>query len=238
MKSWLVLSLALVFQLNGQSPSTGGFGWNAAFLKLFQVHPHFSVEMLTVVYDAEGREQVQLPMVMSLLEGRVRMEADLGRLKGAKVIPGGAELLKNMGMDLMVTLVDLEKKNTRVLYPRLKAYAEMPLPPEEIAAARGTIEKTILGTETVRDKVIEKSRVIFKPESGEPLEVTLWSGERGFPIQLQFQQEGMRTVLRFKDPKLEKPDAALFAVPDGFTRYEDSITLLQEEARKQVPARR
>jgi len=48
-----------------------------------------------------------------------------------------------------------------------------------------------------------------------------------FPLQMQMAQRANTLIVKFQPPKLEAPDAALFDVPAGYTKYASVQELMQ-----------
>lgn len=201
-----------------------------ALRKLFEKVDGFSSAAVVNITDGGGAENVTLTVAMSMLKGDMRTEVDLAKMEGAAMPPGMLNQLKAAGMDRMVTLSFARDGRSLMVYPGLKAYAE--LKPARAAGAKApecTMEKTAQGTEAVGGKDCEKSSVKFKCEGLPELVMTVWfeKSGKGLPVKLAMIQEGVNLSMEFRDFKETKPDTALFTEPKDFKKHasmEDLMT--------------
>ena len=125
----------------------------------------------------------------------------------------------------MVSLVIPDKKVVTLIYPGLQATVEMPLPDSETAAALKDAkpEITKLGNETIDGQPCIKNKVMMTDAKGQKREVLVWnaSNMKEFPLQVRFAEGDNTLEMRFKQVKLEKPEAKQFEPPTGYTKYAD-----------------
>jgi hypothetical protein len=181
---------------------------------------------------------VNMEMDMSMLDGKIRIEMDMTKMKGLG--PRAAQM-KQMGMDKMVNIMRPDKKVGYMIYPNMQAYAENALTDEQAANMLDTtskIEKTSMGKETIDGHACEKNKVIVTAENGEKHEVLVWNATdlKNFPVQMEMNEKGNDIVMKYTNVKLEKPDAKLFEPPTDFTKYNSMQTLMQTEMMKRVGA--
>jgi hypothetical protein len=177
-----------------------------------------------------------MEMVMSMLDGKIRTEADMTKMPG---LGARAEQMKQMGMDKMVNVVRPDKKVAYSIYPNLQAYAEYVLTDEQTANMLDTtskIEKTAMGKETIDGHPCEKNKLTVTTEKGEKQDVMVWNATdmKNFPVKMEMSEKGNNLVMKFANVKLEKPDAKLFDAPSGFTKYNSVPTMMQTEMMKRV----
>jgi hypothetical protein len=207
-------------------------------VKLFSSHPAFASKAEMHVFDKTKKETDTMPMNFALLDGRWRMDIDVGQIKSTELPPQLLSGLKQMGMDQMTVIMRPDKKIILSSYPRMKAYVETPMTSkEEIAAAKVyKIEKTRLGRETIDGHPCEKNKVILTDtgKNNDKFEATVWNATdlKDFAVQIQILDQGSTVVMKFKDVKIGNPGASQFEAPAGMTRYTDATKLLQDATAK------
>lgn len=231
-------------------PFGGGAGsaaMNPTIAKLFGTATAASATAQFNIKDSRG-QNIEMEMLMSMRDGKTRMEMDLTQIKGSKMPPNSGAQLKRMGMDKMVTISLPEKASSLMIYPGLHAYAEMsaasyggPGSPGGSAAPEsggqnGKVEKTSLGKETIDGHNCEKSKVVFTNDKGDRHEATVWNATdlKDFPVQMQITERDNDITIKYRDIKLEKPDASLFEAPADFTKYDSMQVMMQTEMMKRM----
>jgi hypothetical protein len=214
-------------QLPGGAPG----GINAALIKLFGDVTAFSAQTEVRVLDKSRQETLSVPMDFALLDKKIRVSLDLGSMKSKDMPPGTADALKQMGMARVISVVRPDKKLIHIIYPDQKCYLNMPMPPEEVEAMdkNPKVEKTELGKETLDGHPCVKMKVVIGGgDKGPPVEATTWNANdlKNFPIQIQTEEKGNTTVLRFKQVQLIKPEAKDFELPEGYKQYNDQQELI------------
>ena len=206
------------------APNTG---INAAMLKLFGDTKAFTAKAEARVLDKEQKEVATLPMTMSLLDDKLRAEMDLTQAKSAQMPAEAAAMMKQAGMDKMITIVRGDKKATLLCYPGAQAYAEMPF--SESESAESKVEITEVGKEPIDGHPCVKMKLSSTDSKGRPQEAFVWQATdlKKFPIQMQMAQRANTVIVKFEAPKLEKPAASLFDAPEGHTKYPNAQALMQ-----------
>ena len=213
-----------------QAPGLGETGMNAAMVKLFGGNTSFSARAEFHVLDAHQKETDFMPAGYSMLDGNTRMDVDMNQVKSAEVPAAAMTALKQLGMDQTVVITRPDKKLIYSIYPRAKAYAEIPMNKEETAAlaADFKMEKSPLGKETVDGHECQKDKVTFTGNKGQKLEATVWTAGdlKDFPVQMQMAADPTANMLiKFRDVKLTRPDAKQFEPPSGLTKYDSAEAL-------------
>jgi hypothetical protein len=228
--SLVVGLLGISFAAHAQLPGATPGGINAALIRLFGDVNAFSAQTEVRVLDKSQQETLNAPMEFALLDKKIRVALDMGQMKGKDVPPGATDALKQMGMARMVSLVMPEKKTIHIIYPDQKCYMDLALPPEESEGADKTakVERTELGKETLDGHPCVKNKVVIAAAKGQPLEATTWNASdlKDFPIQIQTEDKGNTTIMRFKKVQLSKPEAKDFEVPTGYKQYNDQQELM------------
>ena len=212
----------------------GGMGNMARF---FGDNKAFTATVISTVKSSQaGTMDMDMEMEMSMLDGKIRMEMDITKMKA---MAARAAQMKQMGMDKMVNIMRPDKKVVYIVYPNLQAYAENVLTDEQAANMLDTtskIEKTSMGKETIDGHPCEKNKVTVTSEKGEKQDVMVWNATdmKGFPIQMQMSANGNDIVMKYTNVKLDKPDAKLFEAPTGFTKYNSPQTMMQTEMMKRA----
>lgn len=233
----LVKSLALAaltFTLTSSASAQPGAGgptpnFDAVFTKFFGEVKAFSA---TAEMTMKGNgETMSVPMDFALLDEKVRMEIDLGKVKSERMPADMGAQLKQMGMDRMTTIMDPKKKSIQLIYPGLKSYTDVPMPEEQAQKVdkEPKMETTELGKETVEGHPCKKRKIVVTDDSGKSQEVLVWSATdlKDFPIKMQTADKGMEMTMIYKNLKFEKPDAKQFAPPADFTKYASMQEMMQ-----------
>lgn len=211
------------------APNTG---INATMIKLFGDTKAFTAKAQARVLDKEQKEVSSIPMTMSLLEEKLRTEIDLTQAKMAMIPAEAAAMMKQSGMDKLITIVRPDKKVTWLCYPGAEAYAEMPF--SESESAESNVESSEVGKETIDGHPCVKMKFTSTDSKGRPQEAFVWQATdlKKFPIQLQMAQRANTVIVKFEMPKLEKPAASLFDAPAGHAKYNSAQALMQAAVMK------
>ena len=227
----LLLVAALVASVVSASAqfSSPPTGVNAEMLKLFGDTKAFSAKATARLLDKDQKETLSMPLTMALRDGKLRSEMNMSEIQGNAIPAEAASMMKQAGMDQMITLVLPGKKATVISYPGLKSYAEMPFTESEKTETK--VEFTDMGKETLDGHPCLKKKLTTTDSKGRPQEMFVWQATdlKNFPIQMELPQRSNRLIVKFQAPKLETPDAALFDLPAGYTKY-DSIQMLMQSA--------
>jgi hypothetical protein len=201
------------------APSTPGL--NAALTKLFGSTTAFSARCEVSVLDKNQKEKMGMPMDYALLDGKLRVEVDMTAIKGAGVNADQAAMMKQMGMNRIISLVLPDKKTLNLIYPAMQAYVTMPLSKDDAAVLEKEpkIEKAALGKETVDGHPCEKNKITITDANGKKSEVVVWNASdlKDFPVKVQAQEKGDTVLMRYKNIQFAKPDAKQFDLPTGYT---------------------
>jgi hypothetical protein len=241
--------LVLVAALAGSSAlaQMGPFGgissmaMNPTMAKIFSTSTSASAKAQFTINDTAHGDNIQMEMAMMMLDGKTRMELDMSQVKSSKIPPNATMQMKRFGMDKMVMISLPQKKENLVIYPTMHAYAEMSTEQAQAATPQPEdhtkIEKTSLGRETIDGHDCEKNKVVMTNDKGDHHEATVWNASdlKDFPVQMQIDDKsGTSITIKFRDVKLEKPDAGLFDPPSDFTKYDSPQVLIQSEIMKKA----
>lgn len=243
-----VLGFGLLLPLSHAQFGGGGMGamggpskgmpMEGAMTELFGEHKAFSAVM---EFSGSGQGMngtMSMPGKMALLDGKSRFEIDLSRAKGAGMNAEMGEQMKSMGFAEIITLTRTDKKQMYIIYPGLKSYVEQPMPAgtADTTEPKTKVVTTEIGKETVEGHPCIKNKAVVTDEKGEKHEALVWNATdlKKFPVKIESSDKGQKAVLLFKDIKMEKPDAKLFELPEGYTRYESQQALMQEAMMKMM----
>jgi hypothetical protein len=222
----LVLTLAVsvpsVFAQRGAPMS----GIDSAMIKMFGDVKAFTAPAEVHLLDKELKEISVMPMTFALRDGQMRADMDLSQAKGAAMPPEATAMMKQVGMDKMVTLIQPEKKVTTLIYPNAQACADIAVSEDEVA---DKFESKELEKETVEGHPCKKVKLTSTDSKGKIQEALVWQATdlKNFPIKMQMAQKANTVIVNFRDPKLESPPASQFEVPAGYTRYPNVQALMQ-----------
>ena len=207
-------------------------GQNSALIQLFGATKEFSSRVETVVKSP--KDTATLPMEMAILEGKMRMELDMTKMKSREVSAENSAMMKQMGMDRMIIVTAPAEKAVRYIFPGLEAYTEMPIQGTGGQDAAPKLEAKELGKETVDGHPCVKNQVTIVEASGQQQQFTVWNATdlKQFPVKIEMSDKGGQTVMSFKDVKLAAPDAKLFAAPAGYSKHTDMQQMMMSAMQK------
>jgi hypothetical protein len=210
----------------------GANAMTSEMVKLFGSNTAFTSKAEFQVWNKTRKEPDTLPMGIALLDGKLRMEIDVAQMRSAELPPSLVSSFRQMGMDQTVVIMRPDKKVTLSIFPKAKAYAEVPMTKEESAAIDKNykVQKTALGRETVDGHACEKNKVTLTDDRGSKDDATVWNAAdlKDFPVQIQMTVDKESTVvIKFRDVKLGKLDATQFEAPAGLAKYASPEALLQ-----------
>jgi hypothetical protein len=168
----------------------------------------------------------------------MRVDVEMGRAVGKTVHPGVVSGLKQAGLDRVISVVRLDRKQVYVLFPNARSCINMPMSEADAAVSDKDVQvqRTVLGNETIGNRPCAKNRVVLKSARGEVLlEATTWnaSDQRDFPIQVLLHSKERSTLLRFTKVDFKKPGGGEFEMPRGYTQYGSAEALLFAVGQKQ-----
>ena len=221
-----------------QLPQANMPGLDVAMTKLFGNNNAFTSTATARLLDEKETETMSMPMTYAFLDGKIRSEIDMTQVKSKQMPAEAGAMLKQMGMDKMVSIVRPDKQTQFIIYPSARAYTEM-------AMSKGTnaggvqdykMESTKLGTETVDGHPSVKNKVIVS-KGDEKHEAIVWNASdlKDFPVKMQMAQAGGgNLVMTFANVKLEKPDAKVFEPPTDLEKHDSVEKLLQSVMMKML----
>jgi hypothetical protein len=206
-----------------QIPAAGAAtGVNAAFVKLFGSVGAFTAKVETRVLGQSQDQLVRLPMEFAALEGKVRLEIDLGQAQSNDFTPSTLATIKQAGMDRIVSIFRPDKKLTYMIYPGVQSYQELAQSKGDAEAAEKglKLEKSALGKETFDGHPCVKNKVVVKSGKETVLEAVTWNATdlKDFPLQVEMKEKDRTVRMHFTDVRLVKPDAQQFEIPAGYGR--------------------
>jgi hypothetical protein len=57
---------------------------------------------------------------------------------------------------------------------------------------------------------------------------------KNFPVKIEQKESGMDMTSIYKDIKFAKPVASLFDPPTGYTKYDNMMSMMQQEMMKRI----
>ena len=83
--------------------------------------------------------------------------------------------------------------------------------------AKGTVERSPAGTDTVDGHACKVENVTVTPENGQPQKMKVWEAEdlKGFPIKVEMQTNHGPVTIQYKDISFAEPAASLFTHPEN-----------------------
>ena len=216
------------------SNSPGGF--SSSFAKLFGNIKAFTARADVQVLDEAQKEIARTPVDFALFNDKVRVDADLSQMKNKDMSPGAVSMLQKMGLSQVVSITRADQKKVFIIYPQSKCYTFMELSDRdsEEAQKKLTVERTVLGKETVDGQACVKKKVIIKDSKGASSEALTWESAalNDFPVKIVTTEKNKTSVIHFSNIKFAKPDASFFAPPPGYKMYKDQGELMMSLMKK------
>jgi len=235
----LVVALAFApIHFAGAQEYTAGLspGLNAALVRLFGDHKAFTARLRVQMTDPQGQETLNAPMQFALLDGKMRGELDITKMKSKDLPALAASAAKSVGMEKVITLVRPDQQETYLLYPAFQACIVAPLDAEDVAALKqpAKIRREPLGRETVDGHPCIKNRVTVTEPNGLQHEATVWHATdlKEFPLRIQTMDGTDTLVMQFSQIRFERLAAKEFDLPAGTIRYKDAQALSQAVMQK------
>ena len=232
-----IAAASVSFAQMGPPGSPAGVGPSLA--QLFGKATSFSAECDLRTLDKDQNEKMSTPMQFAFLEGKMRVEIDMSQIKGKDVTPNASEMMKQMGMDRVISISLPDSKTKYTLFPTVQSSVKTELSEEDAVALdkMPKIVKTPLGKETIDGHPCVKNKVVITDDKGGSNEFTTWNATdlKDFPVQVQNTENGETTVMLFKNIKLSKPDAAQFAVPADYKQYDSLPAFMQAMMSRMMP---
>ncbi|NQU10469.1 hypothetical protein HQ590_06755 [bacterium] len=190
--------------------------------RIFGADRSFTATASMSVLDRKGKVVHAAELQYAVRDGRVRTEIDLTRMKADGKRAEGAAQMASFGMERIIQIVRPDKNLTWMVYPGLRGYCATPLSAGPAGTnAAPAITRTELGNETIDGHPCVKSKITILEPAGQQHEVLVWEATDldRFPIQTQVQAGKDTMVTRFRDIKMDQPNANLFEVPPGYKEY-------------------
>lgn len=168
-------------------------------------------------------------------DGKIRISLDMTKFKGEAMAPEAINILKQMGMDTIVSISGTSAKEAYVIYPSLKSFVVISNNAEITDPSSLKIDKTELGDESIDKQKCKKNKLVATDKSGKKQEAIVWyaTNLKNFPLQIKISDPDNEVTLLFKNPKLEAPSADLFKVPQNYKKY-NSMQELMKSAMEQA----
>jgi hypothetical protein len=207
---------------SGQLSSGTPAGVNAALTRLFGSTTAFTAAVEARVLDPSGQELLRMPMGFAELDGKLRLEIDVGKIHSANLSAKQVAAIRDAGLAQMVTLIRPDRKSSYILYPAVQNYTVMSMSREEADAAGSKLklEKTALGKTTVDGHSCVQNRSLVKDGAKVILDATTWNATdlRDFPIRIETKDQGNTSILQFRKLQFTRPDSNLFEIPPRYQR--------------------
>jgi hypothetical protein len=224
--------------VHAQPAAPAGPNFSAAMSKVFGDNQAFSATMELQTTDPQKGDAVTMPGKVMFDSGKSRFEMDMSQLKSSRISPEQAAQLKQMGMETIVTIVLPDKKMSYLVYPGLQSYVETPMQNAEASESPADFKvlTTQLGKETVDGHPCIKNQVLVIGKQSQTNEFIVWSATdlKNFPVKLQTEDKSNPATMLFKNVSFSKPDAAQFAPPAAYTKYDSMMGMMRDQMMKQM----
>lgn len=177
--------------------------------------------------------RIKMPGKIAYNDGKSRLEMDMTK---AGVPDEMMAQIKAMGMADLIVISRPDKKLAYMIYPTLKAYAEMPLPETETAdqLSKYTVDIKEIAKESVEGQACVKNKITVTDDKGKKTEFTIWQATelKKFPMKIVSKESGELSTMTFKEVKLSKPEDSQFDPSKDFKKYDSFMALMQEQMMK------
>lgn len=224
----MFLTAAVSFFTLVASAQMPGGGVNSAFLKLFGDSQTFSATATIQVFSNRV-EWLRMPMNFTALDSKLRLDVDMGQMKGPAISASTIAMNKKIGIDRVSSLVRLDRRTSYMLYPALQGYVTMPSTDQDAGLQSEKLVRTALGRETIDGHACVKNRSVVKNQKGiTVLQATTWNAKdlQDFPLQIETVENGKSSIMRFAQVSFARPDANLFELPKGYKEFPSSDDLI------------
>ncbi len=216
---------AAVAQFDGPAST----GVSASLIRLFGTNNAFTAQAEVQLLGPDQKERVGTPMTFTLTGNRIRVDVDVTRMRNREQ-PDAAAQMKPLGLDNVVSIIQPEQRTSLIMFPKLRAFVKLDMPPAESAAflKRAKIERTPAGKEKMEGYACVKQRVVITDDAGKKSEATVWIAPelRDFPVCVATREQEGTVVVRFRQIQFTRTAAEKFEPPAGFTECADIQLLL------------
>lgn len=220
----LALLVAGAVSAFAQFDGSGSTGVSASLIRLFGTNNSFTAQAEVQVLGKDNKEIVGTPMTFTLSGNKIRAEVDLARMRN-KLQPDAIAQMKPLGLDSVTSIIRPETRTNLILFPKLRAYVKLDMPPNEAEAflRKAKIERTTLKKEKMEGYNCVKQRVVITDDDGHKSEATVWTAPelRGFPVCVATQEKEGTVTVRFRKVQFTAAAASQFEPPVGFIEYAD-----------------
>jgi hypothetical protein len=204
-------------------------GVSASLIRLFGTNNAFTAQAEVQVLGPDNTERVGTPMVFTLTGNRIRVDVDMTRMRNREQ-PDALAQVKPLGLDNVVSIIQPEQRTSLIMFPKLRAFVKLDMPPAESAAflKRAKIERTAMGKEKMEGYACVKQRVVITDDAGKKSEATVWTATdlRDFPVCVATKEREGTVVIRFRKIQFTRAEAGRFEPPAGFAEYADMQMLM------------
>lgn len=238
-----ILLCALVGSALGQGMSKrGGSGdITEALIDFFGNDTAFSATAHVSMKSPAGADKLTLDMKFAVLDGNVRTETEMTKVKGTPLPPDAIVRMKQMGMDRTVHLYLSGKHLSYLIYPDMKSYCEIPMKADGTSTNKqpAKVDRAELGKETIDGHPSIKYQVTVTPAEGKPSKALIWRATdlNDYPVQVEMTLDDSSVVTTtFQNINQTKPAPALFELPTDYTKYDSIQDLMMKSMQRMMGA--
>lgn len=182
--------------------------------------------------EGAGLQRQLFPVTLQMLAGRLRLELSLRHVKTDQLEGGEFTVLRQVGVDRVVTIALPHLRVQHLVYPAIGSYVTQSLPDEALPSGY-RLDRQLVGPESLQGKTFNKYRLtmthLFKDVRQS---VDWWETVPHQPAFLKMAVGGALISIRFRDIARQKPQPELFEVPIEFFKHPDRATLLVAATRR------
>lgn len=180
----------------------------------------FSAVVHTVSREKNRKEPVSMDIPIAVASDKMRMDMDMSKMNtGDSASPLGKLAVINRA----------DKKTSYTLYPDSKRY--MVHAETDGREEKPTVEKTLVGSETIGKHATEKFKVKIIYKDGRVEEGFIWNARDldGMTIRSEMENKDYLVTTDVRNIVLKTPAAALFEIPADYTEAKGFMDLMPTE---------
>ncbi len=182
---------------------------------------------------APEEKPLVLPFTVAMLDGKMRWDLNVNQLKQSALPEEASAILQQLSLDRLVIIKKPEQK-TVLLFPSTRAYTELTMErnaeiENQAELKMGRMERKLVGKETVDGHPCNVYHLVLPEDKAKEEEAAVWQATdlKDLPIRIRVKVKADVYMLQFRNVVYRAPEAKVFEIPAGFTRYDNADAMVQ-----------
>ncbi len=175
---------------------------------------------------------MRMPFGVAMDNGKMRFDLNLAEVKSEALNEGSLTAMKGLKLDRLM-FVYYPGQPTRLVFPGLRAYVEMPLDgslskvQDKASDQASMIQKDFVGTEAASGVAARKYRLGIP---GQQQSAFVWEAPamNDLPVQLAVNSGGQNYQFAFRNVRQGPVDPRTFGIPANFRKYNSMNELMTQ----------